>query len=219
MIASLFESFDPFIRFFKLNLLAITIPIIVPIFLTMPTLSYRKACLLEKTQRFIIRELSASLRNKNNKIPILWLLCVFFIILTLNIIGLLPYVYTITSQIMFSLSLALPFWLRFLLFASLINTSHFLSHLVPLSTPLALSQFITIIETIRQIIRPITLSVRLCANITAGHILIALRRKPIFLINWFSTILLILLILETAVAFIQRYVFTILLTIYLRETY
>jgi ATP synthase subunit 6 len=151
--------------------------------------------------------------------PILWLLCVFFIILILNIIGLLPYVYTITRQIIFTLSIALPFWLRFLLFASFMNTSHFLSHLVPLSTPLALSQFITIIETIRQIIRPITLSVRLCANITAGHILMALRRKPIFLINWFSTILLLLLILETAVAFIQRYVFTILLTIYLRETY
>jgi hypothetical protein len=71
MITRLFESFDPFIRFFKLNLVAITIPIIIPIFLSISTLSYRIISLLEKTQQFIIRELSASLSNKNNKMPIL----------------------------------------------------------------------------------------------------------------------------------------------------
>jgi F0F1-type ATP synthase membrane subunit a len=81
-----------------------------------------------------------------------------------------------------------------------------------------LSQFITIIETIRQVIRPITLSVRLCANITAGHILIALTRNAILIFNFSSIPLAILISLELAVAFIQRYVFTILLSIYLTET-
>jgi ATP synthase subunit 6 len=92
-------------------------------------------------------------------------------------------------------------------------------HLVPRNTPLPLSQFIVLIESIRQVIRPITLSVRLAANITAGHILIILCRSIINTINMFSTVLGLLLILEIAVAFIQRYVFRILTTIYLRETY
>jgi F0F1-type ATP synthase membrane subunit a len=59
----------------------------------------------------------------------------------------------------------------------------------------------------------------LCANMTAGHILIALARGPIFIFNIFSLVLIILLVLETAVAFIQSYVFTILLSMYLKETY
>jgi len=99
------------------------------------------------------------------------------------------------------------------------NTNHFLRHLVPLRTPLPLSQFIVVIETVRQIIRPITLSVRLAANITAGHILIALCSNTITIISSLSSILIILIVLERAVAFIQRYVFTVLITIYLREAY
>jgi F0F1-type ATP synthase membrane subunit a len=76
----------------------------------------------------------------------------------------------------------------------------------------------SIIETVRQIIRPITLSVRLAANITAGHILIALSRAPILINNHIRVVLTTLLILELAVAIIQRYVFVILISIYLRET-
>jgi hypothetical protein len=105
------------------------------------------------------------------------------------------------------------------LFRFINNKTHLLRHMVPLSTPLPLSQFIVIIETISFIIRPTTLSVRLAANITAGHILIRLVRSPIFILNLFSSVLLILIILEIAVAFIQRYVFTILMSIYVNETY
>jgi len=90
--------------------------------------------------------------------------------------------------------------------------------MVPTGTPIALSQFITLIERVSQIIRPITLSVRLAANITAGHILIALSRASVIILNHIRLILIVLLILEIAVAFIQRYVFVVLITIYLRET-
>jgi F-type H+-transporting ATPase subunit a len=83
---------------------------------------------------------------------------------------------------------------------------------------MALSHFIVVIETVSQIIRPITLSVRLAANITAGHILIILIRNTIFIINVIRLALLTLFLLELAVAFIQSYVFTLLLVIYLGET-
>ncbi len=166
--------------------------------------------------KYIFNELSAAI-NFNFNIKRQILRTIFILILTTNLSGLLPYVYTITRQIIFNLPLALRFWLGLIFFALYFNLNYFLAHLVPLSTPLALSQFIVIIETIRQIIRPITLSVRLCANMTAGHILIALCCKPIFIFNIFSSVLILLILLEIAVAIIQRYVFSILLSIYVRE--
>jgi len=82
--------------------------------------------------------------------------------------------------------------------------------------------FIVIIELISNIIRPITLSVRLAANLVAGHLLITLIRSPIVRVSFYAIIILLsllylLMILESAVAFIQAYVFRILSTLYLRE--
>lgn len=79
-----------------------------------------------------------------------------------------------------------------------------------------------LIETVRNLIRPITLSVRLIANIIRGHLLIHLLSS----ISLFGEILfimsipliIILIVLETAVAFIQRFVFAILVTLYINET-
>ena len=218
MINRLFESFDPLLRTFNFNLLVCIIPIFFPLRKNILLHNNRLNTLTKFLNSYLFSEFSASTRRTHNKIKTLFLTSIFYFILLLNLTGLIPFIYTITRQIINTLNLALPFWLGFILFRVLNNTNHFLSHLVPLSTPLLLSQFITLIESVRQIIRPITLSVRLCANITAGHILIALRRQPIFLLNFFSSVLIILLILEIAVAFIQRYVFTILLSIYLSET-
>ncbi|RWS06633.1 ATP synthase F0 subunit 6-like protein, partial [Leptotrombidium deliense] len=77
---------------------------------------------------------------------------------------------------------------------------------------------IVLIELTRNIIRPITLSVRLTANIVAGHLLISLLEQ--FLGGSSSSIILsrILLILETGVAIIQGYVFSVLASLYYQET-
>jgi len=93
---------------------------------------------------------------------------------------------------------------------------------VPQGTPSILIPFIVCIETIRNIIRPGTLAVRLTANIIAGHLLLTLIGNTG---NSLSTILLsvlifsqiALLILESAVAIIQSYVFAVLSTLYSRE--
>jgi F-type H+-transporting ATPase subunit a len=96
------------------------------------------------------------------------------------------------------------------------------THLVPIGRPIALSFFMVFIETIRNIIRPITLSVRLAANIVAGHLLLSLLRntceaqKPIYLVV--GTFLATLIILEYAVAAIQGYVFVTLISLYMSET-
>lgn len=217
IITRLFEIFDPLISVLHINNYILLIVLTTPLFLWKTIKRSRTKKITSNLKNYIYSELGAALSN-NNKTPILvTLFSIFILILILNLRRLIPYVYTLTRQIIFTLSLALPAWLAIVLFRIFKNTTHFISHLVPLSTPIALSHFITIIESIRLLIRPITLSVRLCANITAGHILIALIRNTILIINPIRLALVILIILEFAVAFIQRYVFTMLLSIYLRE--
>ena len=85
-----------------------------------------------------------------------------------------------------------------------------MSHLVPTGCPLYLISFIVFIETLRLIIRPLTLSIRLIANIRAGHLLIFLVRKS-------YVIRVCIVSIEVIVRFIQRFVFTLLLTLYFNE--
>lgn len=83
-------------------------------------------------------------------------------------------------------------------------------------------RFIVIIELVRNVIRPLTLSVRLMANMTAGHLLLCLLRSNVSIRRMSSSILVlsalvVLVILEIAVSLIQAYVFTLLSTLYLEE--
>lgn len=97
-----------------------------------------------------------------------------------------------------------------------------LAHLVPTGTPAALMPVMVIIETVRNIIRPATLAIRLAANIVAGHLLLTLLGSQgpnlagaVLIVLFIGLVL--LLLLEVAVACIQSYVFTILSSLYLNE--
>lgn len=218
MINSLFSSFDPIRGYGTFNYTVLSLPIIIPLFSKIFIKERHTRNLYHLVLKFLNSELKIIIPNQNIKDKRIILIRIFFSILILNLIGLLPYVYSITSQLIYTLILALPFWLRFIIFSLKNSFSNFFSHLVPTGTPMALSHFIVLIESIRQAIRPITLSVRLAANITAGHILIILIRNTILILNPISIVLIALFLLELAVAFIQRYVFTLLLSIYLSET-
>lgn len=102
------------------------------------------------------------------------------------------------------------------------HTQHIFAHLVPQGTPGPLIPFMVLIETIRNVIRPGTLAVRLAANIIAGHLLLTLlgRTGPSLSISLVTLLLIsqiLLLTLEAAVAVIQSYVFAVLRTLYARE--
>lgn len=147
---------------------------------------------------------------------------IFSIILFNNFLGLFPYIFTSTSHLTLTLTIALPLWLSFIIYGWINNTQHIFIHLIPQGTPSILIPFIVCIETIRNIIRPGTLAVRLTANIIAGHLLLTLIGNTGNLLSIIIISLLLLgqialLILETAVAIIQSYVFTILSTLYSRE--
>nr|UKO33011.1 ATP synthase F0 subunit 6 [Stenochironomus sp. 1CZ] len=146
----------------------------------------------------------------------------FSFILFNNFLGLFPYIFTSTSHLTLTLSLALPLWLSFMFFGWILNTKHMFAHLVPQSTPTILMPFMVMIESISNIIRPITLSVRLTANMIAGHLLLTLLGNTgsnfTFLFIWILIICqLMLLTLESAVSIIQAYVFTVLTTLYSSE--
>ena len=146
----------------------------------------------------------------------------FSIILFNNFLGLFPYIFTRTSHLTLTLTLALPLWISFIIYGWLNHTQHIFAHLVPQGTPRILIPFIVCIETIRNIIRPGTLAVRLTANIIAGHLLLTLigntgNSLSLILVNLLVIRQIALLILESAVSIIQSYVFAVLSTLYSSE--
>nr|YP_010960462.1 ATP synthase F0 subunit 6 [Scorpaena brachyptera]WNH37839.1 ATP synthase F0 subunit 6 [Scorpaena brachyptera] len=146
-------------------------------------------------------------------------------LLTLNILGLLPYTFTPTTQLSLNLGLAVPLWLATVIIGMRNQPTHALGHLLPEGTPNALVPVLIIIETISLFIRPIALGVRLTANLTAGHLLIQLIATGAFVLLPLmptvailtAIVLFLLTLLEVAVAMIQAYVFVLLLTLYLQE--
>nr|YP_010563523.1 ATP synthase F0 subunit 6 [Epicauta emmerichi]UBU96207.1 ATP synthase F0 subunit 6 [Epicauta emmerichi] len=146
----------------------------------------------------------------------------FSFILFNNFMGLFPYIFTSTSHMALTLSLALPLWLTFMLFGWINNTIHMFAHLVPQGTPPVLMPFMVCIETISNIIRPGTLAIRLSANMIAGHLLMTLLGNTgpalsIWMVEILVVIQLLLLLLESAVSIIQSYVFAVLSTLYSSE--
>lgn len=146
----------------------------------------------------------------------------FYFVVWNNFLGLFPYIFTSTSHLTFTLSLSLPLWLGFIIYGWLNNTQHIFAHLVPQGTPGVLMPFMVCIETIRNIIRPGTLAVRLSANMIAGHLLLTLmgntgRGLGYLIVSFLLVGQLCLLVLESAVSIIQGYVFAVLRTLYSSE--
>nr|WNH38355.1 ATP synthase F0 subunit 6 [Sternoptyx diaphana] len=146
-------------------------------------------------------------------------------LITLNLLGLLPYTFTPTTQLSLNLGLAVPLWLATVIIGMLNQPAHSLAHLLPEGTPVLLIPVLIIIETISLFIRPLALGVRLTANLTAGHLLIGLiSTAAVVLLPIMPSvailttgILFLLTLLEIAVAMIQAYVFVLLLSLYLQD--
>nr|YP_009945386.1 ATP synthase F0 subunit 6 [Pomacentrus moluccensis]QJU04016.1 ATP synthase F0 subunit 6 [Pomacentrus moluccensis]QOE55916.1 ATP synthase F0 subunit 6 [Pomacentrus moluccensis] len=146
-------------------------------------------------------------------------------LITLNMLGLLPYTFTPTTQLSMNMGLAVPLWLATVIIGMRNQPTHALAHLLPEGTPTPLIPILIMIETISLFIRPLALGVRLTANLTAGHLLIQLIATAALVLLPLmptvavltATLLLMLTLLEVAVAMIQAYVFVLLLSLYLQE--
>nr|AAD56437.1 ATPase 6 [Turnix varia] len=163
--------------------------------------------------------------NKNGHKWAIILTSLMTLLLTINLLGLLPYTFTPTTQLSMNMALAFPLWLATLLTGLRNQPSISLGHLLPEGTPTLLIPALIMIETTSLLIRPLALGVRLTANLTAGHLLIQLISTattsllPILPAVSALTLLILfmLTILEVAVAMIQAYVFVLLLSLYLQE--
>jgi len=143
-------------------------------------------------------------------------------LITINMLGLLPYTFTPTTQLSLNIGLAVPLWLATVIIGMRNQPTVALGHLLPEGTPIPLIPVLIIIETISLFIRPLALGVRLTANLTAGHLLIQLIATAVFvLLPIIPTVAIltaaVLTLLEVAVAIIQAYVFVLLLSLYLQE--
>nr|YP_009227450.1 ATP synthase F0 subunit 6 [Pseudohynobius shuichengensis]ACK38346.1 ATP synthase F0 subunit 6 [Pseudohynobius shuichengensis] len=170
------------------------------------------------------KQLMNPLNTNGHKWAMIFTSLMVFLI-TMNLLGLLPYTFTPTTQLSLNLGLAVPFWLATIVIGLRNNLTAAFGHLLPEGTPPLLIPILIIIETISLFIRPLALGVRLTANLTAGHLLIQLIATatlvliPMMPITATLTmfVLLLLTLLEIAVAMIQAYVFVLLLSLYLQE--
>nr|YP_009240985.1 ATP synthase F0 subunit 6 [Onychomys leucogaster]AMK38922.1 ATP synthase FO subunit 6 [Onychomys leucogaster]UZH93565.1 ATP synthase F0 subunit 6 [Onychomys leucogaster] len=142
-----------------------------------------------------------------------------------NLLGLLPHTFTPTTQLSMNLGMAIPLWAGAVILGFRHKLKSSLAHFLPQGTPISLIPMLIIIETISLFIQPMALAVRLTANITAGHLLIHLIGGATLVLTAISPptasitfmILALLTILEFAVALIQAYVFTLLVSLYLHD--
>ena len=219
-MTNLFSIFDPSTSiYFSLNWLTLIIPLI----LIPKQFWLKKSKILIfwiSINKFINTEFNILKINKIFRV--INLLTLFFIIIIINFLRIFPYIFTPSRHLSITLTLSLSLWIRIIIHNWLKYTKKCLAHLVPLNTPLLLIIFIVIIETTRTVIRPITLAIRLSANIIAGHLLLCLlgscgqliRLKLIILIYLTQ---IILFTLEISVAIIQSYVFITLISLYYNE--
>nr|QXT60004.1 ATP synthase membrane subunit 6 [Sarucallis kahawaluokalani] len=217
MTTNLFNIFDPSTLIFNLQLnwmsTMITIMLIPNFLWIMPN---RIKWLMNKIFIMLNNEMLMLYKSKNTKSPSFLFISLFIFIFINNFLGLFPYIFSSSSHMIFSMTLAMPFWLFFIILSIIKNTKNMIAHLIPLSTPIYLAPLMTIIETMSIIIRPFSLSIRLTANMIAGHLLMTL-------LNSNSMMIIILLIqmfmmmFELCVAMIQSYVFSILSSLYSSE--
>jgi F-type H+-transporting ATPase subunit a len=153
----------------------------------------------------------------------------FMFILVANIVGLIPYTFTVTSHIIITVSLALLVFLTVVIYGFKKNGVKFFKLFVPSGIPMFILPLVVFIEVFSFFLRPVSHSIRLFANMLAGHIalkvfagFIPLLGAGLGLIGWAGGVLplgmvIALTALELLVAFLQAYVFTILTCIYLND--
>ena len=225
MIVDIFSSFDPATcssysispeLFWILSFLCL-VPIQASLWISPSRTSWIPITFMETIRSQASRTFILHLKG----FPVL-LVRLFIMLIRLNLLGLIPYVFRSTRHLLLTLSLGLPLWLSLIIRGIIYAPKKFVAHFLPSGAPDWLNPFLVLTETIRISVRFITLSFRLAANIRAGHILLGLMgiagSSAIFSsIPSFLTLTLVQLgyiIFEMGIRLIQAYIFCLLLTLY-----
>jgi F-type H+-transporting ATPase subunit a len=181
----------------------------------------------EISYEFVANTVRSSAGTEGMKFfPFVFTLFVF--VLLANLIGLIPYSFTVTSQLIITASLALLVFFIVVGYGFWRNGLHFLNLFVPKGVPKLILPAIVVIEVLSFLSRPVSHSVRLFANMLAGHITLQVFAGFVIMLagagilGWFGAALPFIMVvmltaLELLVAFLQAYVFAILTCIYLND--
>lgn len=165
-------------------------------------------------------------KQKNNFFPIIS--TIFFFVFNLNLFGVIPYTFTVSSQLVLTFSLSLVIFLGIHIIAALLHKFKLFSLFFPSGVSVILCPLLVPIEFISFIFKPISISVRLFANMMAGHTLLKviagfvwsiMSFSGFFSIAYYIPLLLLVIVfgLELGVAVIQSFVFTVLFIIYIND--
>ncbi len=151
-----------------------------------------------------------------------FLFSLFIFILFGNMLGMIPYTFTFTSHIAVTFAMAFAIFIVITLIGIFKHGLHFFSLFFPHGAPLATAPILIPIEVISYLSRPVSLSVRLFANMTVGHVLLKVLAGFVVALGivggWVPLLVLVgITALEFLVAFLQAYIFTILCCIYLND--
>lgn len=226
MIVDIFSSFDPAttsifnfspLLFWIINF--VTLAFLHPLFWSSP----RQLFWLFSIPTDVINQQSTRTSTSNLKGLTTLLVALYILITIINFIGVIPYVFRTSSHLIFTLSFGLPLWLRLIISSATFRPSTTLASLLPGGAPAWLNPFLILIETVSTLVRPITLSFRLAANISAGHIVLTLIGVyfvyALLSANFTSAVFLFLIqagytIFELGICLIQAYIFCLLLSLY-----
>jgi len=181
----------------------------------------RMQSIAELSYEFIANMLKENVGSEGRKyFPFIF--SVFMFVLFCNLIGMIPYAFTVTSHIVVTFGLALIVFVTVTLVGIFRHGFKFLGFFIPKDVPFVLLVLLVPIEIISYFVRPISLSVRLFANMLAGHTLMKVFGSFVIALSWWGgwlplTFITALTGLEFLVAFLQAYVFAILSCLYLND--
>jgi len=184
---------------------------------------------VELVYTLLVSLVKDNIKSKEAQLFLPLITYIFVTILLLNLIGLVPYSFTLTSHIAITFSLAFALFFGINIIGAINHGIKLITLWLPTGTALALAFLLVPIELISYTFKPISLSIRLFANMMAGHVLLKVivgfahsLMESSDLMFFFHLLPLIVLIplfgLELGVAIIQAFVFSILVCIYLNES-
>jgi F-type H+-transporting ATPase subunit a len=182
----------------------------------------RKQVLAESLYKFITDLIDENIGPEGKKfIPLVF--SVFIFVTICNLLGMVPYGFTVTSHIIVTLALAVIIFITVLAYGFATHGLKFLSIFLPSGTPLWLAPLMIAIELFTFLARPFTLAIRLAGNMMAGHVLMKVLASFVvamgFIGGWIPiSFMTIIAGFEIFVAILQAYIFTILTCVYLENT-
>nr|BDQ44246.1 ATP synthase F0 subunit 6 [Amynthas glaucus] len=225
MMPDIFSSFDPYMynTLFPSNSTFITMNMLLVLFTQMGywMINSRQSTFIMPLKSTIFTQLSRTLTHQLKGTSSI-ISSTFIILIIINLMGMVPYTFSTSSHLIFTLSLGFPMWLSFIMSSMFFSPKKTIAHLLPDGAPDWLNPFLVIIETTSIVVRPLTLSFRLAANMSAGHIvlsLIGIYCASAWFTSTFGTSMLILttlgyVLFEFAICLIQAYIFCLLLSLY-----